>query len=132
MEEEKIVYAPEFTDLQFIKEVSNFPCLYHHMDRDYRNVEKEECWLHIGQSLDCPGNKLIIQSLISKLIVLTYFADIDHLKKKWDVLKKKYIRRRLGVRYKDWPLYESFDEMFEKFIQKKRYYLKLFYFLKDC
>lgn len=51
-----------------------------------------------------------------------YSTDSAHLKKKWDALKTKYTRRRQGARYKDWPLYEKFDELFGKFIQQQKWY----------
>jgi len=52
--------VPEFTDLELINEIATYPCLYHHLDRDYKNVEKiEECWKRIGAKLNYPGNYII-------------------------------------------------------------------------
>ena len=55
MEPQQIVFLPEFTELEFIKEIASFPCLYHHLDPDYKINEREECWSLIGETLKCTG-----------------------------------------------------------------------------
>ncbi len=70
MEAEQIVFSPEFSDLDLINEIASYPCLYHHLDPDYKNKEKEECWSHIGEKLDCPGNIVIVN--VRKLLLLFY------------------------------------------------------------
>ena len=72
MESEKIVFVPEFTELEFLNEIANFPCLYHHLDPDYKNKEKEECWSQIGETLNCPGNNIIDLSKMLTLLIFIY------------------------------------------------------------
>ena len=57
MEMEKIAFLPEFSEFEFLNEIANYPCLYHHLDPDYKNNKKEECWtqIGIGEMLNCEG-----------------------------------------------------------------------------
>lgn len=74
MEVEPTVYLPEFTDLDFINEVANFPCLYHHLDSDYKISDgKQECWKQIGETLKCPGNNVMIKSKMLKNVFIFMF-----------------------------------------------------------
>jgi len=53
------VVVPQFDDVQFIKIISEFPCLYHKIDRNFGKKEKSDAvWKEIGEELKCEGNIL--------------------------------------------------------------------------
>jgi len=56
-------------------------------------------------------------------------TDIAFIQKKWILLKKKFTRVRIGECTAPWPLYDRFDELFGRFIQKRRLYLHDFLIL---
>ena len=47
---------PDFEDKALIDLIRNYPCLYFHLDKNYKkNDFKELSWTEIATQLECPG-----------------------------------------------------------------------------